>query len=408
MPRTRRLPGTLPALISFLALLTACLSPEASVRVIILDGKQAHTLTSASRVPADWLKEAGLTLHNSDHLLYQGQPVAPDEALPPADSYTLHIRRAVNVTLVTPTSQRLLQTGALTVGEALIEAGIPLQEGDFLFPPPDTPIENGMTIIHQPGRDLTVLVDGREVPIRSAAHTVGQALAEAGMPLTALDYSLPAEDEPLPADGRIRVLRVREVVTLTQTSIPYESRFEASAELELDQTALLQAGEVGLAVGRTRVRLEDDMKHTRQVEEEAVVRPPQDRVVGYGTKITIRAAVIDGITIEYWRVLRMYATSYSPCRSGTPGVCYYYTSSGKPVQKGVVAMKRAWYYAFRGQPLYIPGYGRATVEDVGAGFPDGRYWIDLGWSEEEYQPMTGWVTVYFLTPVPPNPVYLLP
>lgn len=385
-----------------------CRPRPAGVPVTILDGDQAYTLTSASRVPADWLKAAGLALQDTDRLLYQGKPIAPDEALPPAASYTLYIRRAMNITLITANGQRVIQTSARTVGEALTEASISWQEGDSLFPSPETGLKPGMTITYQPGRELIVLVDGREVPIRSAASTVGQALAEAGLPLTALDYSLPAEDEPIPADGRIRIVRVRENITLTQKSIPYESRFEASAELELDQTALLQPGEAGLSIGRTRLRLEDSVETARQVEEETLVRPPQDRVVGYGTKIVIRTAVVDGITIEYWRALRMYATSYSPCGGGTLEVCYYYTSSGKPVQKGVVAMKRAWYYAFRGQPLYIPGYGRATVEDVGAGFPDGRYWIDLGWSEEEYQPMTGWVTVYFLTPVPANPVYILP
>lgn len=394
-------------LVLLLLTLSAC-RPQPGIPVTILDGEQEYTLFTTSRIPAEWLREAGLTLYDVDRLVYQDQPIAPDEALPPADSYIVYIRRARSITLITPAGQRAIRTSALTVSEALAEAGVSLQEGDSLFPHPQTRLENGMTITYRPGRDLIVLVDGREVHIRSAANTVGQALAEAGLPLTALDYSLPAEDQPLPADGKIRLIRVREVVTLSQKSLPYKSRFEASAELELDQTALLHPGEAGLAISRTRVRLEDAVETARQVEEEIIVRPPQDRVVGYGTKIVVRTAIVDGVTIEYWRALRMYATSYSPCRSGTPDVCYYYTSSRKPVQKGVVAMKRAWYYAFRGQPLYIPGYGRATVEDVGAGFPDGRYWIDLGWSDEEYQPMTGWVTVYFLTPVPPNPVYLLP
>jgi len=388
--------------------LTACRPQPVGVPVTILDGETTYHLVSSSHVPAEWLQQAGLALDETDRLLYQDQVIAPGESLPPAEAYTLEIRRAVPVTILTPEGQRVLQTSARTVGEALAEAGLTIRPGDRILPPPETLLTAAMTITWQAGRDLIVLVDGREVPIRSAAPTVGQALAEAGLPLTALDYSIPAEDEPLPADGRIRIVRVRETVTLTQKPVPYQSRFEASAELDLDQTALLQAGEEGLAMGRTRVRLEDNVEVARQVEEETLVRPPQDRVVGYGTKITIRTAVVDGVTIEYWRVLYMYATSYSPCGGGTQTVCYYYTSSRKPVQKGVVAMRRAWYYAFRGQPLYIPGYGRATVEDVGAGFPDGRYWIDLGWSEEEYQPMTGWVTVYFLTPVPADPVYLLP
>ena len=33
-------------------------------------------------------------------------------------------------------------------------------------------------------------------------------------------------------------------------------------------------------------------------------------------KANAGAAGVDGVTIEYWRAVQMYATSYSPCRSG--------------------------------------------------------------------------------------------
>jgi hypothetical protein len=37
---------------------------------------------------------------------------------------------------------------------------------------------------------------------------------------------------------------------------------------------------------------------------------------------------------------------------------------------------------------------------VGGGFPDGRLWIDLGYSDEDWQNWGGMVTVYFLAPAP--------
>ena len=133
--------------------------------------------------------------------------------------------------------------------------------------------------------------------------------------------------------------------------------------------------------------------------------------MGYGTKIVIRSAVVDGQTIQYWRALRLYATNYSPCRSsGIPGKCYYGTSSGLPVQKGEVGMAYSWYLLFGFEHLYIPGYGYAVVGDSGQ--PPSHYWVDQGWSEEEWaanpRMVNGWTTVYFLTPVPANPGYILP
>lgn len=158
------------------------------------------------------------------------------------------------------------------------------------------------------------------------------------------------------------------------------------------------------------MRSEDGVEVSRQTEGETVVRPAEDRVLGYGTKLVPRTITVDGQTITYWRALRLYATSYSPCRSaGVPGKCYTGTSSGLPVKRGVVAMIYSWYLLFGGQSLYIPGYGYATVGDVGGGYPKGNhYWIDLGWTDEEYQPMEGWMTVYFLLPAQANPGYILP
>jgi 3D (Asp-Asp-Asp) domain-containing protein len=60
----------------------------------------------------------------------------------------------------------------------------------------------------------------------------------------------------------------------------------------------------------------------------------------------------------------------------------------------------------RGAAVYIPGYGFATVEDIGAGFSD-RHWIDLGYSDEDWVSWSGYVTVYFLTPIPSNIMYVL-
>jgi hypothetical protein len=51
--------------------------------------------------------------------------------------------------------------------------------------------------------------------------------------------------------------------------------------------------------------------------------------------------------------------------------------------------------------VYVPGYGIATILDVGGGIP-GRPWIDLGYSDSDYVSWHQWVTVYFLSPPPPE------
>ena len=236
--------------------------------------------------------------------------------------------------------------------------------------------------------------------IRSSSATVGGALAEAGIPLLGLDSSQPSEDDALPSNGQIQVKRISESILLSEKSIPFKTDYQQSADVELDQQKILQPGQLGLSVSRVRIVYEDGQEASRQTESETVVRTPQDQIVGYGTKVVIHTTTVDGVQIQYWRAVQMYATSYSPCGSaGAAGKCYSGTSSGQPVEKGEVAVKYSWYLAMEGQKLYIPGYGFATIEDVCGGCV-GKPWVDLGYSDSDYQDWSQTVTVYFLAPAP--------
>lgn len=399
----KRIPWVLLALA-----LISCQSGQSPARniVYVVDGQNILTLEATSNTPLGMMAEAGLTLSPADKIYANGVEVPADAALPADSTTTLQVRRAVDVTLVTPDGQTTFQSAAQTVGQAMAQTGLLLYASDFLSPPAQTPLNTPVMVTYRPARELTVSLDGTAITVKSSALTVGQALAEAGIPLIGLDYSRPAEAKPVPANGRIKVIRVVESFSMQQKSIPFQIEYQTSDELELDTQNLLQAGEQGLAVTRVRMRTEDGVQVSTETEPETIVRIPVNQIVGTGTKPVVRP--LPGVAgLQYWRAVRMYATSYSPCRSGVPGRCHTGTASGLPVKRGVVGMKRAWYNAMQGQPVYIPDYGVAVVADVGGGFPDGRAWIDLGYSDDDWQNWSGWVTVYFLTPIPPNIVYVM-
>lgn len=386
--------------------LFAC-QPAASPVVTIVDGNRIVTLQTKERVPSTLLNTAGTTLNPNDAVLLNGLPVNPDQPIPnfPTTNIpiTLQLRHAVNITIVASGGEQKRQSAAFDVGDAIQEASIWLRAGDFVTPALDAPLTEGMRITVAAAHPLTVSLAGKTVQIQSFARTVGEALAEAGIPLIGLDYSLPAEKDPLPSDGQIRVVHVSESVILMQKLIPFKNELQASADVPLDQNRVLQPGENGLNLERVRIRYEDGKETARVTENETMVRPPKTRITAYGTKIEIKTAVVDGVTIEYWRSMQMWATSYSPCRSGGDG-CHSGTSSGKSLRKGMVALRPDLYYSLQGQRLYIPGYGFATVEDVCGGCK-GKPWIDLGYSDDDFETWGSMVTVYFLTPVPANIPY---
>jgi uncharacterized protein YabE (DUF348 family) len=385
-------------------LLVSC-QPQSISSVTILEGEQVHTLATKERIPANLISEVGIALAPMDQLLVNGQPFPFEQTLP-AGFDTMQVHRALPLTLITPGGEQTFSTTAKNVGGALQEAGILLYAADFIDPPAETPLSAGMTITYRPSQELTVTTGDGTVTIRSSAGTVGAALAGAGIPLVGLDYSLPAESEALPPDGQVRVVRVNETIQLVQKSIPFETETIPSPEVELGQEEIVQPGQVGLAVTRTRIRYEDGQEVNRVTEDESVVRPPQTRIVNTGTDIVMKTETIGGETIEYWLAYQMYATIYSPCNSGTGG-CSYSTASGLRAGRGVVAMDRSMFNFLQGTRIYVPGYGYAVVGDIGGGFlieellGISRFrWIDLGFNDNNIVDMSGWHTVYFLAPAP--------
>ena len=382
--------------------------PRTDQAITIIDGDQIHQLVTTERVPVSLLARADIHLASNDIVYLNGKPVALNQPMPTEHTYTLQVRRAVELTV----NGKTIQTTASTVGEALSQAGAQIYSSDQINPPIQTPITGPITVKYVPSRALKVMVDGQPLQIRSSATTVGGALAQAGIPLLGLDSAQPSEDEALPSNGQIQVTHFSESILLSEKSIPFKTDYQQSANVELDQQQVLQAGQPGLSASRVRIVYQDGQEVSRQNESEIVVRAPLDQIVGYGTKVVLHTTTVDGVQIQYWRAEPMYATAYSPCNSASGG-CSYGTSSGLPAGQGVVAVDPSMYNLIAGLHLYIPGYGMAVVGDVGGGYIieqklgiSRSRWIDLGYSDTECKQAcdqwSTWVTVYFLAPVPAN------
>ena len=365
--------------LALLLLLAAC-QPQSAPRVrLVVDG-QVRDIAKSDLIPAHMLTYAAITFSPADSVLMNGIPVPMDSPIQPQAQFILQLRRAVTVTLIAPNGQITVNTAAFTVGEVLREAGVSLFVSDRVEPPVETSITSALTVTITPGRDLTVQAAGQTVRVHSSAATVGQVLAEAGIPLVGLDSATPSERDALPADGQIRIVRVTESIDSAYKVIPYKTEFIITTEIQPPAQDVLDTGEVGISLNRTRVRYEDGIEIGRVVESASILRLPRTRVA----------------RSSYWKTLEMYATSYHPCETGT---CSYGTSSGMKAGFGVVALTLDWYRALKGASVYIPGYGTGVVGDVCPGCV-GKPWIDLGYDQSNYVGWSSWVTVYFLAPAP--------
>lgn len=377
-----------------------------------IDG-EIHSLITPQRIPIVILAEAGIALDPADVILADGIPIALDQPLYPSQTHSLQIRRSTPIELVDSAQTLNFSSTANTLGEALWEQGITLYSSDHLEPPSNTPLQGITVQAHLiRSKPISIQLQGETIRTRSIKPRVGEALTDTGVALQGSDYSLPPEHAEVPENGEIQVIRVREVVLLEQEPLPFGVSQQALPEVDIDSTQIVQPGEYGLTAQRVRVvyearpEIEGWSEVSREVEDEWVAREPQDRLIGYGTKITVNTTSTADGPIEYWRAVSAFATSYSPCRLGIEGYCNSTTASGKTLQKGMIGVVRGWYNYMAGQRVYIPGYGFATIEDIGAGV-SGRHWVDLGYSDEDWVSWSGTVTVYFLTPVPANVLWIL-
>ncbi len=239
---------------------------EQAVPVTIWFRDRQIRFSSPERRPANLLALAGLDLYPGDQIIQDDEPVSPEELLPRAASYQLRLKPAVRIDLQVGEASQILYTTAPTFGQALAEIHLDVHASDHFDPPLDALLTEDLNARLTPSLDLSIHDQDRQVQIRSAAPTIGDALAEAGLALQGLDYSQPDASLPLPQDGQIQVVRVTERVSIEQEPIEFETELQPAPEVELDSQAVLQPGEFGLRARRVRTRIENGEEVSQQVE----------------------------------------------------------------------------------------------------------------------------------------------
>ncbi len=347
---------------------------------LYVDGRRMGPLRLPGRTPREVLRQSGLEMKPTFQVWVNGQPWEPDRPLPSTSPLLLRV--------VTEPQEVEGQVMRGTTGRIPPELW---GKGATMVAEDETP---SLASGSWEGADgLRTLY--------AAASFVGEALAQHGLAPQGFDRVLPEEEAPWPVEAPLRRVRITEDIVLEQETIPFDAKYAPLPDEPIDTLKVVHPGTVGIKAKEVLVRYEDGEEVARIPLGEWVLQPPQPRIIGYGTKITIQTLDTPDGPIQYWRAVRVYATSYSPCRVyGYGGPCDDITASGERLRKGIIAVRLSWYKYMKGMRVYVPGYGFGIIADVGGGLGD-RLWIDLGFSEEDYESWARWTTLYFLAPPPP-------
>ncbi|MCY4465026.1 MAG: ubiquitin-like domain-containing protein [Chloroflexi bacterium] len=385
--------------------IVAELTPAAQRTIRIIDAGQARQLQTALHEPLPILARAGISLGEMDKVWINGA-LAKQESLPdwtvPASQ--IEIRRAVQLRILDDGAEVAITSAAETIGEALDEAGIRLGASDEINLPLDTRLDRDTDLRITRAMRVRLLVDGEVIEARTQVQRVADLLDELELSLGSLDFTRPGLGELLGADADIEVVRVvvEELVEREETP-PGNPQYRPDPNTPLDRTTVIQQAQPGIRETITRLRYENGREVSRETGEPQLVQQPQNQIIGYGTKAVVLGTVnTPQGPREYWRVLCMYATSYSP-RSNNGNT---QTAIGQTLRTGIVASNPDL-IPYRSD-VFVPGYGVGYMADT-AGYRSSPYWIDLGFSDADYtRDWHEYVKVYLLTPVPAKVSALLP
>ena len=372
------------------------------------DGDTINRRTQSKTV-GDALNEAGVIVKAGDHILLDGRPVESrtpltrSETSNPFDTPPLlpiAIQRAIPLQVNDNGALTTFYTTAPTLGEALRQAGLVVYLGDYVSPDLGTPVTPGWQVYIRRSRPATITVDGRTIQTRTRSDSVAGLLAQEGIELKNLDYSIPEATKAVNDGMTVQVMRVREDIITESESIAYETVWQADPTLEIDEQKTAQVGVKGVKKRQIRTRFENGREVRRALDREWIDAAPITQLISYGTKIVKRDLTLpDGTVVKYWRKIAVLATSYTAATSGKARTnpLFGITKLGWQAGTGVIAVDPRLINLRA--VLYVPGYGLAQARDTGGKIKGRR--IDLGFNEADLVLWYKWVEVYLLDPVPP-------
>lgn len=378
-------------------------------QVSLMEGQTETRFDSASTLIGNILLDGGRKIYPGDVIQWNGITLSPDQAPLPQDP--LLLKMATMIPLKILLNGRLQEVSvpdtAQDVEDVLNSLGIHPSPVQRVVPDSGTQLTAGMVISVLDPIELTIVDRGQRFQKVAYGATVGEALADSGISLNGFDSVNPPAHSPIPADRTVTIQRQRILITLSGEAVPFQTGWQPDPERLLDDTEILQAGSNGFS-GSVNIEVFERETLQRTITgDQKQLAAPLDAQGIYGSKTELKTIDTPQGTLQYYRAVPVYATSYSPCRSGVEG-CINGTASGRKVEHGIIAVTGSWYGLLAGSSVYVPDYGMAVIGDTGRSANGSNRWIDLAYNDEEFVPWSRNTVLYFLAPPPANFPMILP
>lgn len=348
-----------------------------TIAATIVDDNNTYTIQVLSSKTEDILAQAQVK-------------VGPHDVVTRNDEHgiVIRVRRGyeVNVTAGGKTTPVIMYTNE-TAAQALKKAGVQVSDKDQLNIPLDQELSDGDHVQVTKQYRIHVLLDGGFLSPVVSEGTVGQALEESGISLNEDDIVTPSLSTPV-GDGLVVTVKRVTYRDVTKTEeIPYTTVTKESDTVSQGSYRITTVGEPGEREVVVREKLVDGIVKETEAVSSAVVKQPvaEVKLVAPSEKAVVAEVSAaptftdkNGRQMTYKKVLKGKATAYTS-NGGR-------TATGKPAKVGYVAVNPE--IIPYGTKLYITSpngkvvYGYAEAADTGGAMLSGRILVDLYYDTE--------------------------
>lgn len=199
-----------------------------------------------------------------------------------------------------------------TVGEFLDSRNLSLKKGERVFPPSETALTPGMKIFIERTHEIIVLVDGTKTSFFVRGTSVGEALIETGIVIDEDDIILPEREAPAFRKSSITITRVNISEQTIEKSVAFEKKTNEDAELSWRKTVVTQKGEKGIDRLVYRVSTHDGKEVSRKLIRTDRVKEPVTEIVTQGTAVKLGKSHTGGASWYAWTGTMAAANPWLP------------------------------------------------------------------------------------------------
>lgn len=239
-----------------------------------------------TEVVRSYAATVGDLLERRDVRVAAGDQIRPAPTTPLEDGLTVEVVPAVEVRLeIAGGATHRLRAPVETVGGALRAAPVDVGPGAEVTPARTTPITGPTHIEVRPVRTVTVSRGDDQRVLETTAVTVGEALRSAGIQPGPLETVRPGPDARLPRGGGTVEIRRASFRSRTRTvELSAEEQRRRTDDLLEGETRVVQEGSDGQRRDTYRMRYVNGRLVERTRTASRVVEEPRPRVVAVGTR----------------------------------------------------------------------------------------------------------------------------